>query len=95
MTRTFIKAYTIFLIGLFVLAILTTYIYNVVSKPGNYFRIGTTKSSKTYLRSTPEYEYQLFIEDDYIVIESFGRLIDTVHLDSAGQVGEILIKDNE
>ena len=40
-------------------------------------------------------EYQLVIEDDSIIISDFGRHVTTIHLDSAGQIGIELIKDNE
>lgn len=40
-------------------------------------------------------EYQLVIEDDSIIISDFGRHVTTIHLDSTGQIGTELIKDNE
>lgn len=40
-------------------------------------------------------EYQLIIEGDSIVISDYGRHVTTIHLDSTGQMGTELIKDNE
>jgi cell division protein FtsL len=40
-------------------------------------------------------EYQLVIEDDSIIISDYGRHVATIHIDSAGNVGTELIKDNE
>jgi hypothetical protein len=40
-------------------------------------------------------EYQLIIENDSIVISDYGRHVATIHLDSTGQMGIELIKDNE
>jgi hypothetical protein len=40
-------------------------------------------------------EYQLVIEGDSILISDYGRHITTIHLDSTGQMGTELIKDNE
>lgn len=40
-------------------------------------------------------EYQLTIEDDYIVVKDFGRQVTQLPLDSTCNLGDILIKDNE
>lgn len=40
-------------------------------------------------------EYQLIMEGDSIVISDYGRHVTTIHLDSTGQMGTELIKDNE
>jgi hypothetical protein len=50
--------------------------------------------SEMYKRDNP-CEYQLIIEDDSIIISDYGRHVATIHLDSAGNVGKELIKDNE
>jgi hypothetical protein len=94
MKKIYLQAYII-TIGLIVLLISSVFLYDVVSKPGNYFKIGRSNGSKVYLRATPEYEYQLIIEDDKLIIESFGRFVDSIHLDSAGKLAQVLIKDNE
>lgn len=40
-------------------------------------------------------EYQLVITDDSIIITDFGRPVTSIHLDSAGRVGQALIDDNQ
>jgi hypothetical protein len=87
--------YISLIVGFITLFVSSVYMYDRISTPGNYFKIGMSNGSDVFLRATPEYEYQLIIEDDKIIIESFGRFVDSIHLDSAGKVGEILIKDNE
>lgn len=87
--------YIAVIISLIAMFVASVYTYDNVSEPGNYFKIGKSNGSDVFLRATPEYEYQLYIEDDMIVIESFGRFVDTIHLDDAGKVGRSLIKDNE
>ena len=81
--------------GFIALFISSVYIYDRISTPGNYFKIGMSNGSEVYLRATPEYEYQLYIEDDKLIIESFGRFVDSIYLNSSGKLGEILVKDNE
>lgn len=40
-------------------------------------------------------EYQLVIEDDSIIISDFGRRVGSIPLNKTGEVGNLLIKDNE
>ena len=40
-------------------------------------------------------EYQLTIENEYIVIEDYGRNVTILPLDSTCNLGEILIEDNQ
>jgi len=87
--------YFLLTLGLLGLIYSSVLIYDKISTPGNYFKIGRSNGSDVFLRATPEYEYQLIIEDDKLIIESFGRFVDSIHLDSTGNVGKTLIKDNE
>lgn len=53
-----------------------------------------------FLFTTPEHkadpaEYQLTIEDNYIIIKDYGRNVTKLPLDSTCELGNILIKDNE
>jgi len=53
-----------------------------------------------YLLTKPECErdpteYQLVIEDDYIIISYYSRKVTQLPLDSTCNLGDILIKDNE
>jgi hypothetical protein len=93
--KNLLKIYIGLIFSLIVVLVGFVITYDNIKKPGNYFKIGKSNGSNVFLRATPEYEYQLYIEDDMIVIESFGRFVDTIHLDSAGKVGKVLIKDNE
>lgn len=43
----------------------------------------------------PQCEYQLTMEDDYILIEDFGRPVAKVPYAKTGDIGKILIKENE
>jgi len=43
----------------------------------------------------PSCEYQLTIEDEFIIVEDFGRPITKLPLSKTGKLGEALIKDNE
>jgi hypothetical protein len=43
----------------------------------------------------PQCEYQLTMEDNYILIEDFGRPIGKIPYNKAGDIGKLLLKDNE
>ena len=40
-------------------------------------------------------EYQLIIEDDYIIVEDYGRTVVVLPIDETCTLGPALIKDNE
>ena len=40
-------------------------------------------------------EYQLYIEDDYIIVEDYGRSVVILPIDETCTLGSALIKDNE
>ncbi len=92
MKKIYLQGYII-TIGLIVLLISSVFLYDVVSKPGNYFKIGRSNGSKVYLRATPEYEYQVVMEADSIEIYSFGVKVATMSYDT--DFGKVLLKDNE
>jgi hypothetical protein len=92
MKKIYLQGYII-TIGLIVLFISSVFIYNRISKPGNYVRIGKHNGSKVYLRATPEYEYQVIMEADSIEIYSFGVKVATMSYDT--DLGKVLLKDNE
>jgi hypothetical protein len=92
MKKIYLQAYII-TIGLIFLLISSVFLYDVVSKPGNYFKIGRSNGSKVYLRATPEYEYQVIMEADSIEIYSFGVKVATMSYDT--DLGKVLLKDNE
>ncbi len=74
-------------------AVIALYLYNVISKPGNYFTIGKHNTSKVYLRATPEYEYQVIMEHDSVIISYFGEEVAKLPYES--DLGHILLQDNE
>ena len=43
----------------------------------------------------PQSEYQLTIEEDYIIVSDFNRPVAQLPLNQTGKLGNILIKDNE
>lgn len=43
----------------------------------------------------PQCEYQLTMEDNYILVEDFGRPVAKVPYNKAGDIGKQLLKDNE
>jgi hypothetical protein len=69
------------------------FIYHKISRPGHYFKIGTHKTSDTYLRATPDYEYQVVMESDSVGVYYLGETV--VKLPYESDLGEILLKDNE
>jgi hypothetical protein len=71
----------------------SVFIYHKISRPGHYFKIGTHKTSDVFLRATPEYEYQVTMEADSVIISSFGETVAVLPYDS--QLGQILLQDNE
>ena len=96
MKKIYLEGY-IFTIGIIVLVIGFVFLYSkvhyIISKPGNYFTIGTHNSSKVFLRATPEYEYQVVMEPDSVAIYYLGETIAKLPYES--DLGQILLKDNE
>jgi len=43
----------------------------------------------------PQCEYQLTMEDNYILLEDFGRPVAKIPYEKAGDIGKELLKDNE
>jgi hypothetical protein len=74
-------------------AVTSLYLYNVISKPGYYFKIGTHNTSNVFLRATPEYEYQVVMEPDSVTIYYLGETIGKLPYES--DLGHILLQDNE
>lgn len=83
----------VIVVGIAILITWLSYMYNTISTPGHYFKIGEHKTSTIYLRATPEYEYQLVMEPDSIAVYYFGESI--VKLPYNSDLGQILLKDNE
>lgn len=67
--------------------------YDKISEPGNYFYVGEKNGSETYLRATAEYEYQIVMEPDSVVVYYLGDTIAKFSYES--ELGKVLIKDNE
>jgi hypothetical protein len=83
----------IIVVGIAVLTTFAFYMHKTISTPGHYFKIGTHKTSDVYLRATPEYEYQLVMEDDSIGVYYLGETV--VKLPYNSDLGKILLQDNE
>jgi hypothetical protein len=83
----------IIVVGIAVLTTFAFYMHKTISTPGNYFKIGTHKTSNVYLRATPEYEYQLIMEADSIGVYYLGETV--VKLPYNSDLGKILLQDNE
>ena len=87
------KIALILVVGIVVLTTFAFYMHKTISTPGNYFKIGEYNTSDVFLRATPEYEYQLVMEADSIVVSYFGETIAKLPYES--DLGKILLKDNE
>jgi len=83
----------IIVVGIVILTTYVFYMYNSISKLGNYFKVGKHNTSDVFLRATPEYEYQLVMEADSIVVSYFGETIAKLPYES--DLGKILLKDNK
>jgi hypothetical protein len=88
------KKYLFFIvIAFFAIVITTFYIHNKISTPGYYFKIGKSNGSDVFLRATPEYEYQITMEADSVIISYLGETIGKLPYES--ELGHILLQDNE
>lgn len=59
---------------------------------GRFFYDGETDTINIFPSLT---EYQLEMEDDYVIVTDNGRHVGTIQYKDAGRLGEVLISDNE
>lgn len=59
---------------------------------GRFFYDGETDTTNVFPSVT---EYQLEMEDEYVIVTDNGRHVGTIEYKDAGRVGELLIADNE
>jgi hypothetical protein len=59
-----------------------------------FLKSGEIPSDTTWV-IYPQCEYQLTMEDHYILIEDFGRPVAKVPYEKAGDIGKTLLKENE
>jgi len=59
-----------------------------------FLKSGEISSDTTWV-IYPQCQYQLTIEDTTIILENFGRIVGRIPYNRAGQLSNLLIKDNE